>query len=266
MDGTELEVLRRAHRLFTDSTRPETIDAGATGYDGLLERTAELNAGDGHERYQLAVGNSRATLLSAVRTDDAATRVITGAHHDHARARELTKQVLDEARADTAANSDGPMAHREAIRRRIARLRAQRAHVVASRGRALQHSGALRTLHYRTSRRRPGGLSRVRLPPPNSRAGIAVRAALSRLGRPYVWGAAGPNQFDCSGLVKWSYAQAGLHLDRTTYQQIQRPQTPRRRERSILCETWNATRRVSICRLMPIAGSDPKPSARRTTL
>ena len=45
-----------------------------------------------------------------------------------------------------------------------------------------------------------------------------------------------------------------------------RPQTPRRRERSILCQTWNATRRVSICRLMPIAGSDPKPSARRTTL
>lgn len=220
MDGTELEVLRRAHRLFTDSTRPATIEAGATGCDGLLERTAELNAGDGHERYQLAVGNSRAALLSAVRTDDAATRVITGAHHDHARARELTKQVLEEARADTAANSDSPMAQREAIRRRIARLHAQRAHVVASRGRALQHSGALRTLHYRTSRRRLGRLSRVRLPPPNSRAGIAVRAALSRLGRPYVWGAAGPNQFDCSGLVKWSYAQAGLHLDRTTYQQI----------------------------------------------
>ena len=54
----------------------------------------------------------------------------------------------------------------------------------------------------------------------DGRAGIAVRAALSRLGRPYVWGATGPDQFDCSGLVQWSYAQAGLHLDRTTYQQI----------------------------------------------
>lgn len=52
------------------------------------------------------------------------------------------------------------------------------------------------------------------------RAGIAVHAALSRLGRPYVWGATGPNQFDCSGLVQWAYAQAGVHLDRTTYQQI----------------------------------------------
>ena len=63
----------------------------------------------------------------------------------------------------------------------------------------------------------PAGL---RLPPANSRAGIAVRAALSRLGRPYVWGATGPEQFDCSGLTQWSYARAGIHLDRTTYQQI----------------------------------------------
>lgn len=37
---------------------------------------------------------------------------------------------------------------------------------------------------------------------------------------PNVWGATGPNQFDCSGLVQWAYAQAGVHLDRTTYQQI----------------------------------------------
>jgi len=64
------------------------------------------------------------------------------------------------------------------------------------------------------------GLRGLRLPPPNSRAGIAVRAALSRLGRPYVWGATGPDQFDCSGLTQWSYARAGIHLDRTTYQQI----------------------------------------------
>ena len=64
------------------------------------------------------------------------------------------------------------------------------------------------------------GLRGLRLPPPSSRAGIAVRAALSRLGRPYVWGATGPDQFDCSGLTQWSYARAGIHLDRTTYQQI----------------------------------------------
>jgi hypothetical protein len=58
------------------------------------------------------------------------------------------------------------------------------------------------------------------LPAASGRAATAVRVALSRLGCPYVWGATGPGQFDCSGLVQWSYAHAGVHLERTTYQQI----------------------------------------------
>jgi cell wall-associated NlpC family hydrolase len=41
---------------------------------------------------------------------------------------------------------------------------------------------------------------------------IAVQAALTRIGDPYVWGGAGPNQFDCSGLVMWAYQQAGISL------------------------------------------------------
>ncbi|MRH92579.1 hydrolase [Nocardia sp. SYP-A9097] len=47
-----------------------------------------------------------------------------------------------------------------------------------------------------------------------------VDAAMSRLGDPYVYGAAGPNAFDCSGLVQWSYAQAGISLPRTSYEQL----------------------------------------------
>ena len=45
-------------------------------------------------------------------------------------------------------------------------------------------------------------------------AQAAVAAALSKLGSPYVWGAEGPDTFDCSGLVQWSYAQAGLYVPR----------------------------------------------------
>jgi len=43
-------------------------------------------------------------------------------------------------------------------------------------------------------------------------AATAVAAAESRVGDPYVWGGAGPDDFDCSGLVMWSYAQAGIYL------------------------------------------------------
>ena len=40
----------------------------------------------------------------------------------------------------------------------------------------------------------------------------ALRWALTRLGDAYVWGAAGPDQFDCSGLVMWAYAHVGISL------------------------------------------------------
>lgn len=47
----------------------------------------------------------------------------------------------------------------------------------------------------------------------------ALQAAESKLGAPYVYGAAGPDAFDCSGLVQWAYKQAGLNLPRTSYDQ-----------------------------------------------
>jgi cell wall-associated NlpC family hydrolase len=46
-----------------------------------------------------------------------------------------------------------------------------------------------------------------------------LSAALSRLGMPYVWGAAGPRSFDCSGLVQWSFAQAGIVMPRVAADQ-----------------------------------------------
>ncbi|MFE0514941.1 NlpC/P60 family protein [Streptomyces sp. NPDC058964] len=54
---------------------------------------------------------------------------------------------------------------------------------------------------------------------PDARTAAAVAAARSALGRPYVWGANGPSGFDCSGLMQWSYAHAGVHLPRTSQEQ-----------------------------------------------
>jgi cell wall-associated NlpC family hydrolase len=52
--------------------------------------------------------------------------------------------------------------------------------------------------------------------PYSARAATAVAAARSAVGAPYGWGQAGPGAFDCSGLVQWSYAQAGVALPRTS--------------------------------------------------
>ncbi|MDQ0932083.1 C40 family peptidase [Streptomyces turgidiscabies] len=55
---------------------------------------------------------------------------------------------------------------------------------------------------------------------PNSRAAAAVSYAYQKLGSPYVWGATGPDAFDCSGLIQAAYRNAGISLPRTTYAQI----------------------------------------------
>ena len=51
--------------------------------------------------------------------------------------------------------------------------------------------------------------------------GAALRAAMSRIGSPYVWGATGPDQFDCSGLMVWAYQQVGKTLPRSSQAQAQ---------------------------------------------
>ena len=61
-----------------------------------------------------------------------------------------------------------------------------------------------------------GSYPDIAIPGGSSVGAQALRAALTRRGDPYVWGAAGPGAFDCSGLVLWAYAQEGIHLDHYT--------------------------------------------------
>lgn len=49
--------------------------------------------------------------------------------------------------------------------------------------------------------------------------GRAVQAALSRVGKPYVWGGSGPGVFDCSGLIMWSYQQVGRSMPHSSQAQ-----------------------------------------------
>lgn len=48
----------------------------------------------------------------------------------------------------------------------------------------------------------------------------AINFALSKVGDPYVWGATGPNTFDCSGLIQAAYKAAGITIARVTYDQV----------------------------------------------
>jgi cell wall-associated NlpC family hydrolase len=63
----------------------------------------------------------------------------------------------------------------------------------------------------------------VRVPsnvPASGRAAIAVRAALAQVGDAYVYGASGPDAYDCSGLTSMAWAQAGVGLPRSSSAQF----------------------------------------------
>lgn len=69
--------------------------------------------------------------------------------------------------------------------------------------------------------------------PTSPGAASAVRVALSQVGKPYVWGADGPNSFDCSGLMLYAWRAAGKSLPHSSRAQL------------------SATRRVSIGQIRP---------------
>ena len=69
--------------------------------------------------------------------------------------------------------------------------------------------------------------------PARGSAGTAVNTALAQVGKPYVYGAAGPDSFDCSGLVMYAWASAGVSLPHNTNAQ------------------YSATRHVSLSDIQP---------------
>ncbi len=64
----------------------------------------------------------------------------------------------------------------------------------------------------------PSGYAIPAASTPSARSAIAV--ALAQRGKPYLWGAVGPDRYDCSGLMLRAWSAAGIQLDRTTQQQV----------------------------------------------
>jgi cell wall-associated NlpC family hydrolase len=83
----------------------------------------------------------------------------------------------------------------------IVETRAARAARAAREADAARRARATRS----TSRARYSG-------PASGRASVAVAEAYRQLGKPYHWGSAGPNSFDCSGLMMWVWGKAGVSL------------------------------------------------------
>ncbi|MFF9690176.1 NlpC/P60 family protein [Streptomyces sp. NPDC014623] len=70
-----------------------------------------------------------------------------------------------------------------------------------------------------------GALSSAR--PPSEEGAAAVRYAVEQIGKPYAWGAEGPESYDCSGLTSQAWSAAGRGIPRTSQEQWRRlPRVP----------------------------------------
>jgi peptidoglycan DL-endopeptidase CwlO len=162
-------------------------------------------------RVGLATGTVRARVaeLGATQAQTLALRERqTGHEEDIGRLLAARRAMLATARAEVRAQLRAEQAREEAARLAMVAAAAARA----------------RSLGFAALADRPA---------PNRIAADAVRTALGQVGKPYRWGATGPDRFDCSGLVRFAYTHAGLRLPRTSRQQ------------------WSAGRHVQVPDLRP---------------
>jgi peptidoglycan DL-endopeptidase CwlO len=192
-----LEVLLDARSLDDVIT---TLDDASRFSHTDSQTVAEVN------RYERAVTRGHA-YLSRMRA--AEERVVS--ERAAARARIVSGLAAQRRLISSIRSQIAQLRHEEAVRQ--AQLAAQAAARLAQQRFAEQQ--ALRTLAVGAtaeSASGPSGFPSAAVVPPSQVGSRVVAIAEQYLGRPYVWGAAGPYAFDCSGLVTYVFAQVGISL------------------------------------------------------
>ena len=192
-------------QLALSSDPDEYLDGAA-----LAERAGDRQASRGQQAYGGSCGDRTAARRG--RSDETAALADPPGRAEEA-AQDASRTKLADAR------------------QLLASLTAARARRVRARGRRGARGRASRVRRAGPSRRpRRPPAPRASAPPPTPGRPRAVAFAYGELGRPYVWGATGPNAFDCSGLTQAACRAAGVSLPRTTYTQINAGQRVSRSE------------------------------------
>ncbi|MFC5662096.1 NlpC/P60 family protein [Kitasatospora misakiensis] len=181
---------------------------------------AEYRGGGMAQTVQLMLSTDPAAYLSRARTlDQAAERQNETLHDVLGRQR-----VLDQRRAEASAK----LAELEQTRKVLADGKQQIQQRLAKAQKLLNSLGATERARLaaqdarEAEQRATRGTDRLDLgttPPASERGGAALAAAVRMIGSPYVYGSTGPKAFDCSGLMYYSWRQAGVTLPRTSQAQ-----------------------------------------------
>ncbi|MFJ8041001.1 NlpC/P60 family protein [Kitasatospora sp. NPDC096147] len=181
---------------------------------------AQYRAGGIDPAVQLMLDSDPAAYLYRARTLDQ----VSERQNDTLRQVIDRQRRLDQRRAETSAK----LAELESVRRTLTESKQDIRQRLAKAQRLLNGLGAAERARLQADdareaqQRAARGAERVDLgtaPPASGRAAAALAAAASKIGSPYVYGSTGPRTFDCSGLMYWSWRQAGVTLPRTSQQQ-----------------------------------------------
>ncbi len=203
----------RASQALRAAAVSSYIRGGATGVDSLLDQEPSRLA-VARTYVQVAAGDQAQARDAArsAREDLAARRSQLAGSRKQALA---ARDAANKARASAAKAVAAQQAELAKVKGELVSLVAaeqqRQAEALAARNRAAAASRA-------APKRSGGGASPLvtSAPAPSARAGAAVAAAQRQLGKPYQWGAAGPDSFDCSGLTMWAWAAAGVSLPHYT--------------------------------------------------
>jgi len=187
---------------------------GAKSLNVLSDRAQYLNeivAGDQNAATRAAVSGQRArwaaaTLTRAAKARAAAVRTLTSKKAALVNSIAAQRSLIDHMKASLR---QAILARRAERRRQEELLRERLAREAAAR-----RAAAATPVASAPSAPSSGGSGGGFVPPANaSQAQIAISAAESQLGVPYVYGASDPGHgFDCSGLTMWAWGQAGVSL------------------------------------------------------
>jgi cell wall-associated NlpC family hydrolase len=208
----------------------ETQQAAATSADrAAADAQARLDALDGQIRQlaRTAYTSDGMTHLDVLMTSDSAEEfvsqlgtldVIAGHTSDVLAEVALAAEAAEQAQAAAGA------ATAEA-ERTLAEIEAQQADLEEQIADYQQQYQALSAPQRDAADRAHGGdavgVAPMAAAAPSQAAQVAVDTALAQVGDPYVWGAGGPDSFDCSGLTQYSYAAAGVSLPHSSRMQSQ---------------------------------------------
>jgi cell wall-associated NlpC family hydrolase len=222
----EAEAATERYNAATEAARTARAEL-ARLRDSAARRAARLNdarrALGAHASAEYRAGGLPASVQLALSTDPdeflrrAAVADRDGDHQARAvlAVRDQLRDV-ERLRAEAAERTEALAGARAAAREHRATVRARLAEAqeLLATLTAEQRERALRAPHV------PANASAVTraatATAPSARAAAAVTFAMAQLGKPYAWGATGPDSYDCSGLTQAAWESAGVALPRTS--------------------------------------------------